>query len=247
MEVNWTILAYIIIGLFALSGFFKGWWKEAITSYFLIILALLLYFPVVAQLLIASLNMVFALIARILPDSLRVSLANLIEAGLGIPTVNGAIQLDASNGGVWLIILLICIGMAILLSRALIPNTFRLGIKQIYRPTLAASMLGALIGAFNGFLIISLILAYVGGQGSSGAAPTMAGTNQARVGILQGVAVPSFSLTESWVPWLFILIGVMFFSAAIGNRISIKRDKDGYVKINTLKPLGYEKIDLTAK
>ena len=42
VEVNWTLLTYLFIALFALGGYFKGWWKEAIVTVFLTVLVLLL-------------------------------------------------------------------------------------------------------------------------------------------------------------------------------------------------------------
>ena len=48
IEINWSAITYYVIGLFALSGFFRGWWKEAITAFFLGILVFLLRTPDVA-------------------------------------------------------------------------------------------------------------------------------------------------------------------------------------------------------
>jgi hypothetical protein len=237
MEINWAVLAYILIGLFALSGFFKGWWKESITTYFLLFLVLLLYVPLLAQIFVASLNFIFALIAGILPDSWRIALADWLETGLGIPTVNGAIQLDPTNGGTWLVILIVFVGLGILLGRALLPNYFRKGV--IYIPGIKASLLGALIGAFNGFLIVSLITAYLG-SGPTTAAPESAG-------VLRAVAVPRFTLTESWIPWVFIIISLLVIVAALGNRVSITKDKEGYITVDAIEPLGHEKYEVTVK
>ena len=41
MQINWMVLTYFVIGLFILNGFFRGWWKEAITLSFLAILGIL--------------------------------------------------------------------------------------------------------------------------------------------------------------------------------------------------------------
>jgi len=247
MEISWTILAYIIIGLFALSGFFKGWWKEAVTTWFLAFLVFLLYFPPLAQLFISLINFIFATIARLLPDNLRANVENFLEATLGITTVNGAIQLDAGNGGTWLVILLLFIGLAIFISRSSLPSDFRAGLKEVYRPGLWASLLGAAIGALNGFIIISLIAAYLNGANLPGA--TVA-TRQAALpleGLVQAVAVPNFIITESFLPWILIAIGLVVFVLAISNRVVVTRDKEGYVKVDYRKPLGYEQRDITVK
>jgi len=240
MEIDWTVLAYIFIGLFALSGFFKGWWKEAITTYFLLFLVRLLYFPALAQFFITAINFVFALIAQILPADLRITLANWLETGLGLPTVDGAVQLDPTNGGTWLVILVIFVGVGILLGRYLLPNHFKEGV--VYTPGFRASLLGALIGAFNGFMIVSLILAYIGGGDSSEAT---ASTGAA--GVLRAVDVPSFTLTESVAPWIFVGLSILLILAVFGSRVHIVKNKEGFTKMELLGPLGHDKYKVTKK
>jgi hypothetical protein len=247
MEISWTILAYIIIGLFALSGFFKGWWKEAVTTWFLAFLVFLLYFPPLAQLVISLINFIFATIARLLPNTWRANLQNFLEATLGITTVDGAIQLDAGNGGTWLVILLLFIGLAIFISRSSLPSDFRSGLKEVYRPGLWASLLGAAIGALNGFIIISLITAYLNGANLPGATAAVRQAAPPAQGLVQAVAVPNFVITESFLPWILIVIGLVVFVLAISNRIVITRDKEGYVKVDYRKPLGYEERDITVR
>lgn len=247
MEISWTILAYMIIGLFALSGFFKGWWKEAVTTWFLAFLVFFVYFPPLAQLFISLINFIFAMIARLLPDNLRANVENFLEATMGITTVDGAIQLDAGNGGTWLVILLLFIGLAIFISRSSLPSDFRTGLRGVYRPGLWASLLGAAIGALNGFIIISLITAYLNGINLPGATAAARQAAPPAQGVVQAVAVPSFIITESFLPWVLIAIGLVIFVLAISNRVVVTRDKEGYVKVDTRNPLGYKQQDVTVK
>lgn len=247
MDINWTILAYIFIAVFAMSGFFKGWWKEAITTFLLIFLVLLSRFPALAKLIIDLVNYILATVINILPDNLKLIWRDFLEANLGIPTVDGVVQLDAGNGGMWIVILLLFIGLAIFLSRSILPSTFRVGLKSIYRPDFKASLLGGLLGAFNGFLIISLLITYMNGSSLPGAgAQAAAGTSTAG-GTLQAVAVPNFTLTESFIPWIFMGVALLVVVAAVANRIAVRRDKDGFTKIDITKPMGYEKVDVTVK
>jgi hypothetical protein len=244
MEISWINLACIIVGLFALSGFFKGWWKESITTWFLAFLVLLLYFPPLGQLFIELINFIFATIANLLPDNLSADLANFLEATLGITTVNGAIQLDPANGGTWVVILLIFIGLAILISRSILPSDYRVGRTEVNRPGLLASLLGAAIGGLNGFIIISLLNAYLNGSNLPGV--SAAGTAAApRQGIIETVAVPNFVITESFLPWMLIGLGLLVFVAAITSRVAVRKDKEGFVKIDYTPPPGYEGVDIT--
>jgi hypothetical protein len=246
MEINWTNLALIIVGLFALSGFFKGWWKESITTWFLAFLVLLFYFPPLAQLFIELINFIFATIAKLLPDNFSADLANFLEATLGITTVNGAIQLDPTNGGTWVVILLIFIGLAMLISRSNLPSDFRVGRTEVYRPSLWASLLGAAIGALNGYIIIGLLTAYLSGSNLPGA--SAAGTAVAPTEVnIETVAVPNFVITESFLPWMLIGIALLVFVAAIATRVAIRKNKEGFVKVDYTPPPGYEGVDITAK
>ena len=56
MEIDWTVLTYAVIGLFALTGFFRGWWKEAVTTIFLVILLFFLQQPAIAESFVAVIN-----------------------------------------------------------------------------------------------------------------------------------------------------------------------------------------------
>jgi hypothetical protein len=35
--------------------------------------------------------------------------------------------------------------------------------------------------------------------------------------------------------------------AALGNRVSIKKDKEGYITVDAIEPLGHEKYEVTVK
>jgi hypothetical protein len=247
MDINWTILGYILIAIFAMSGFFKGWWKEAITTFFLVFLVFLARFPPLAQLFIDLINLILALVINILPSSLQASWQIFLETNLGIPTTDGVLQLDASNGGVWIVILLLFIGLAIFLSRFLLPSTYRVGLNEIYWPDFKASLLGGLLGAFNGFLIISLIIFYLNVSSLPGGSALASAGASASSGTLQAVAVPNFTLTESFIPWIFVAIGLFVLLAAVSNRVAIRKDKDGFRKVDITKPLGYDRVDVTVK
>ena len=64
---------------------------------------------------------------------------------------------------------------------------------------------------------------------------------------LQAVAVPNFALTDSFVPWIFVVLGLLVLVAAVSNRVAVRKDKEGYIKVDTTKPLGYDKVEVTVK
>jgi hypothetical protein len=56
IDINYDTLMIIVIALFALSGFLRGWWREGITTIFLILLVIFLTQPELADDIISFIN-----------------------------------------------------------------------------------------------------------------------------------------------------------------------------------------------
>jgi len=56
IALDWDTLTIIIVALFALSGFLRGWWREGITTIFLILLTIFLTSPELAGSIIEFIN-----------------------------------------------------------------------------------------------------------------------------------------------------------------------------------------------
>lgn len=234
LEVNWTIVTFLLIGLFAFAGLYKGWWKEAITTTFLTILVFLLQLPQVAGALIGLINLVLSLIWGLLSETYRLVFGDIF----GLETVSAPPQINPSDGQTWIIILFIVLALAVLVSRMSMPNYGRLGPSYSgYYVTGQASLLGGLLGGINGWLIVSLVRAYLDG----GKLPGGSGRTASETVIIQATNVPFTSITDSFLPWFFIGLGILIFIVAIRSRIVILTDKDGYRKIDFLSPVGYER------
>ena len=246
MQINWTVLTYIVIGLFILNGFFRGWWKEAITTVFLVILVFFLQQPGIAQTFIDTINNILNTIWGLLPSSLVEFLRNIFENALGIQTAaNGAIQANPSNGTTWLILLVLFIAVASLIGRSSLPYG-----RSGYAVRPIGSILGGLVGGLNGLIIINLVREYLDGRnlpGSTSTLPTeitMAGQGGARVvssGIsIQATQLPNFTILDSYLPWIIIIIGLFIFWAALINRVGIS-SRDGFRKVDYREPFGYKR------
>ena len=238
MEINWTVLAYILVGLFVMSGFFKGWWKEAITTFFLGVLIFLLNVPVAAQGFIDLINLILETIWEFLPD--------FVNAG-------PLIQLDATSGGTWLTILLLFIGLAIFISRASLSSRMYFPFTlpyPVYGVTPLGSLLGGLLGGLNGFLIINLIREYLDGRKLPDTRPAteIAMAAGDSLGIASsGVAIqfadlPRFTIFNAFLPWLIIAFGILIFILTFRSRRTLwgyitiditKKDKEIVVKVET--------------
>jgi len=56
ITVDYAVLMWMVIVLFGMVGFFRGWWKEGLTTGFLTLLILLLKIPGLAALIINTIN-----------------------------------------------------------------------------------------------------------------------------------------------------------------------------------------------
>lgn len=250
MEINWTVLTYFVIGLFALSGFFKGWWKEAVTTVFLTLLIVLLQNPAFAQAVIEILNSALATIWDLIPESFLPTLNSILNDVLAVDTRGDALQANAADPNTWLIILILFIAFAILFSRASLPNSVRRPQGHAYAVTPAGSVLGGLIGGLNGFIIISLVREYLDGRNLPGsglsreiAAAGGRTVSTASSGVsIKAVDVPAFTLLDSFLPWVLIGIGLVVLVALLRNRVGME-SKNGFRKVVYKEPYGYQRIE----
>ncbi|MEM7344735.1 MAG: hypothetical protein AAF485_10860 [Chloroflexota bacterium] len=248
MEINWTVLTYFVIGLFLLNGFYRGWWKEAVTTAFLGLLVFFLKQPGIAGIVVGFINTVLETIWAILSGHLKVFLTDLFETGLGIRTGGSAIQIDPSDPGTWLMMMLLFMMAATLLSRSSLPNHGQTG----YAVKPVGGLLGGLIGGLNGFIVINLVREYLDGRNlpinstlpseivvNEGVSASSVGITSPGVGI-QAVELPDFTILDSFLPWIIILIAVMVFIAAFRSRVALVKNQQGFRKVEFRQPYGYE-------
>lgn len=246
LEINWTPLVYLFIGIFALAGLYKGWWKEAITTIFLIILVFLLQLPPIAQGLINFINFIIFLLWSLLPTVWQATVADFLEAALSVDLGNGPPHIDGSAPQTWIIILIIFIAAAKLVSRSRMPGSGRAADSFIgYVVTWRASLLGGLLGGLNGWLIVNLVRAYLNGRNLPGGEDAIA--RIPRDVLVQIVELPSTSVTDGFFPWFFIGLSIVSFLVAFRSRVVIIKDKkDGYRQIAYNPPIGHTKYKVTS-
>ncbi|MFN8453896.1 MAG: hypothetical protein U0401_04360 [Anaerolineae bacterium] len=254
-QLNWTVITYFIVGIFALNGYFRGWWKEAVTTVFLVILVFLLNLPGVADLLISTINTVLQTIWNALPPNLQTLLSDMLNLGLGISTTaDTGIQLNPGDPNTWFLVLLVFLIIAILIGR--------LGLGRdltkpgaYYYPTFGGSVLGAAVGVLNGYLISNLIREYLDGRSLPGGS-TLASTGQitfagggsagaaaSSVGI-QATDLPSFTILDSFLPWVIVGLGLLILFAVFTTRFS----RDGLnIKRRKEAPYGYRYQEVVPK
>jgi hypothetical protein len=244
--INWTVLAIGAIGLFALVGLLRGWWKEAITTVFLAFLVFLLLMPQVGQLFINLMNMALNLIWQILP---QVALDFLNTFFGGSTSAATPPHIDPSNAQTWLVILAVFVGLAALAGRIILPGSSQAArTYQAYAVTRGGCLLGGLLGAFNGWLMVSLVRTYLAGGHLAGASRAAAALSAPPNEVMiQAVNVPNATIMDSFLPWLFAGVGLAAFFAVFNSRVALKTDKDGFSKTDFKPPLGYQKYSVTKR
>ena len=228
MEINWTILSYLVIIFFAVSGFSKGWWKEAVITVILAFFLFLLQNPNLAQTLIDSFNNLVSTIWSFIPTEITPVVNTGLSTVFAVQTGGSqAWQADASSPGTWITLLAVTVGLAMLFTR--------FGFN--YTPTGFGSLLGGLMGALNGFLIASLVREYLDGRALPG--QEVAYTSQLTlVGgssfgpasenlTIQMSDLPQFTILDNILPYLIIGIGLLFLVAVLRSRVGVARSPDG--------------------
>jgi hypothetical protein len=237
--INWPLVACFTIGFFAISGLFRGWWKEAVTTIVLGFFILLLLNPDWADAFINVINQLIATVWSLIPDGIIVAFNNLFETLFGTSLGTGPVQLDASSAQTWLMILGLSVGFSILLGRA--------GLGE--NPSILGRFIGAIVGAVNGFLVLSLTREYLDGRALPGREapvseiPVITSNTYGPAATQLGVTItnlPLSTILDSVVPWIVVGIGLLFFFSILKSRIAIDSNKDGS-KLRAKLPPFYKK------
>ncbi|MCP4359818.1 MAG: hypothetical protein GY796_17560 [Chloroflexi bacterium] len=240
MEVNWTLAIYIIIAFFAISGFFKGWWKETIITFFLGVLIFLLNTPEITQWIVEQLN------------SFKM---DFLDPLFGFNPGSRETQIDGGSRNMWIIVLLVFVLLAALIGRSSLPNKRGRGKAfNTYPVTPLGGVLGGLLGALNGFLIINLFREYLDGRNlptSNAPATEIAMAGSGSIGTvssgvsIQAADVANFALLDNFLPWAVIGLGLLLLVAVLvsmrGDRVPFgyikwghKKEKDNFFAIPLL-------------
>ncbi len=239
VNLDWTTLTLAVIAIFALAGFFRGWWKEAISTGFLVFMLLLLQNPSLAQTVINLVNTIIEALGGVVPASLLPTFESVFGIQSGrIPVI------DASAAGTWLIALMFVMVVSTLFARYTLAG---------HDASPVGSILGGLLGGFNGFVFMGLIREYLDGRSLPGVdqsalvLPSEIAQNTAgRAVASSGVAVtatnlPNVTILDSYIPWVLIIVGVGVLLMAFKNRVGYKKSDKGFRKIYIKQPYGYRR------
>jgi hypothetical protein len=203
LPVEYDQLVTLFLFVFAMVGLMRGWYKEGITSLFAALLALLVWRPEVAR----------ALIGRV-TDVLKVLIV-FIRAGLNPepqavaqPSAGVGSLLDPNSYEIYVVITVVLLAVSYMVGEA----TFK------HRMTALGRILGALLGAFNGYVILSLVKQFLINQVQVQAAGPIKGGQLS----VQVTDVPTSNFfTGTGLIFIFIVvIGIVALMVA-GDRLKL--------------------------
>lgn len=244
MQIDWTLISFLTVAFFAINGFFRGWWKEALTTAVIVFFMFLLQQPGMAQ---TTVNLVNQIITVTWDLSARL-------LGSFLPMDGGAPQLNPDDPLTWVLLLFIFLGVAGILARILLPDSGRSG--QVYAANLIGRFLGLGLGAVNAFLVLNLVRVYLDGSGlpgqitqataqAAGAATTgitvIGGQTTAAASevVIQAVGLPQYTMQDNITPWLVMGGGLFVVLLAANSRVKVMKSPDGARKVATRPPYGY--------
>jgi hypothetical protein len=216
VTVDYMVLMWMVIILFGLVGYYRGWWKEGLTTGFLTFLVILLQFPDLARAIISTLNKLIKLIyIVIIAHSLDIERIAEVARETGEPPIS----IDPTAKETYLVVLIILLAVSYIIGRISIS-------KKAVGPSFLGSLFGVIFGLLNGFTVISLVREYVVGRYLPGAPDTVVA--QAATASTISLAVedmPMPSIMEGLAPWLLVSIGAVALFAVLATRWSVERTK----------------------
>jgi hypothetical protein len=149
ITIDYDTLVLVAVLLFAGIGFFRGWLREGVTTVVLLVLVALLAKPELAGPIIVYINKLLKLILAFLKGGLTLDLESILKAYKEMGDV-----FTPENPYQFLLWLT---GVGVALSY--LGGRLALGAGDTLTPL--SHLLGGLLGAFNGFIVISLVKEYL--------------------------------------------------------------------------------------
>ncbi len=212
IEIDFITLTYMVIAVFGLVGFLRGWWKEAITTGLLTILLVMLKEPSFA-------GTIVEFIGRIV-GGIWDAVTLLFESSEVISTtvqVQAPPEVDAEQYSIYIIILVVLVIASYFFGKMGLATDLSAG----------ARILGALMGFYNGFVIVSLVREFMIGRFLPGAPDVSAAAAPPSSMSLQVNNLPQASIADSPTAFFFISIGFVVFFLALVTGWRVDRMKIG--------------------
>jgi hypothetical protein len=207
IQVDYNVLAYMVVGVFGLVGFFRGWWKEAVTAGLLTLLLVMLTVPDVATIIVNALNTAVDTVWNFIQSIRQSSPAVASVAQVGAPP-------DVTPQNYWIYVFILV---------GLVLASYFLGKVGLTQGLSAGSrLLGALVGFYNGFISVSLLREFVIGRYLPGASAAAASATPPSTVSVQVMNLPQASATDQPTVYILIAVGFLLFIIALITGFNIQ-------------------------
>ncbi len=149
ITIDYDTLVLVAVLLFAGIGFFRGWLREGVTTVVLLVLVALLAKPELAGPIIVYINKLLKLLLAFLKGGLTLDLENILK------TYKEMGDVFTPENPYQFLLWLTGVGVAL----SYLGGRLALGAGDTLTPL--SHLLGGLLGAFNGFIVISLVKEYL--------------------------------------------------------------------------------------
>jgi hypothetical protein len=200
--VYYMTILYMVMGLFALVGFFRGWLKEGVTTFFLGLLTIILTNPELAKTIFGYINGIIKLFWTFLEAGGSLDMGVLSATAA---TVEPPIYLDPENHRLYVGVLILLVALSYVTGKF----TITAPISPLSR------LLGGILGLFNGFLAMSLAREYLMGLFLE-PEPITAQAIPEQVSI-QITGMPRQSLLIGYFPMILVAVALAMFALVLAS------------------------------
>lgn len=208
IDIDYNTLMIVIIALFALSGYLRGWWREGITTVFLVLLVIFLTQPELAQRIIEFINNLIEMLSIVIKTRGSFE-ASAVSAAAETPP---PIVLDPNNRSLYIVILIVIVLLSYFTSR------ITLGNRTI---SVGARIFGGILGAINGFIAVNLVKEFIVGRFFPGTGVSAQAAAPSTLSVSISDVPPGSVFTDA--PLLLVLgIGLVVLALLLANRLTRK-------------------------
>jgi hypothetical protein len=209
ITIDYNTLALIVVALFAISGYLRGWWREAITTVFLVLLSIFLTQPELARSIIEAINNFITVVWTALSGLLGATLPSTVSIA---STTTPPIVLNPENQSLYVVILVVIVLLSYFTSK------ITLGGRTI---SFGGRIFGGILGAVNGFIAVNLFKEFVVGRLVPGTGVSIQSAAPSTIAVSVS-NVPPDSVFTGTPLLVVILLGVFAFALLLANRMTRK-------------------------
>jgi hypothetical protein len=203
LPIEYSEVLTLVLIIFGIVGMMRGWYREGVTALFVALLAILVWRPEIGESIIAWINNFLRFFISFFKAGLTFNTTKLTAEIASTEPV-----LDPDSYRLWIVITVVLIGVSYVIGEA----TFNGKMVPLGR------LLGGIIGAANGFVLVSLVKEYLANYWSAQGRVVAQGTQVS----IQMTNVPATSFVNGFgiVFVLIILIAVVGLLIA-GDRFKL--------------------------